>query len=273
MKGVMAGVVPEYGTTADGHLAARIADIAYIAIPATQGFRLASGWRLSRPIDEWSEADVCGSEGVVADEAAFRVHIEDVATHLTQRNALGRKEVHMRVSTPWGMSQGATVYVDGIVCHSTASHGGFKLDRARNAAMPRALRIDGGWYEEDGEWAKVALGYPDLFTDREKASADRTLRDWYADAWEAVHGRALLPQESFQRDRERFEREHTADWVVISAIRSEWHPGYVETVATLGGLRLDGVRQRRFLVPDDEYTAGRHGFVIDLERHRVISKA
>ena len=268
----MTAVVPEYGITADGHRAARIADIAYIAIPATQGLRLASGWRLSRPIGEWTKTDVYGSEGIVADEAAFRVHVEDVARHLTQRNALCRKEVRMRVSTPWGMSQGATVYAEGIVCHSTASHGGFKLDRARNAAMPKALRVDGGWYEEDGEWAKVALGYPDLFTDREKVSAERTLRDWYPDAWEAVHGRALQPQESFQRDRERFEREHAADWVVISAIRSERYPGQVETVATLGGKRLDGVRRRRVLGPYDEYAAGRHGFVIDLDRHPVLAE-
>lgn len=269
----MSAVVPEYGTTADGHVAARIADIAYIAIPATKGFRLASGWRLSRPIGEWSEADVYGSEGIVADEAAFRAHVEHVAVHLTQRDALGRKEVRMRLSTPWGMSQGATVYAEGIVCHSTASHGGFKLDAKRNAAMPPALRVTGGWYEEDGEWAKVALGCPDLFTDREKASADRTLRDWYPDAWEAVHGRTLLPEESFQRDRERFEREHAEDWVVISAVGSKRHPGQVETFATLGGRRLPQTPERHFLVPDDEYAAGRHGFVIDLDRHEEILPA
>ena len=96
----MSTVIPDYGTSAEGHLAARIGDIAYVALPCADGFRLASGWRLRRPIGEWTEADVHGSEGIVSDEAGFRAHVEDVALHLNQREALGRKEVRLRVSTP-----------------------------------------------------------------------------------------------------------------------------------------------------------------------------
>lgn len=260
----------EYGTTAAGLLAARIGDMGYIAVPAPGGYRLAYGWRMSQPIADWTENDVFGSEDIVADQAGFRAHIEEVAIHLRQRGAFGRKEVRMRLSTPWGMSQGATVYAEGVVFHSTASHGGFKLDRARNAALHPALRIKGGWYEEDGDWARVAVGYPDLFTDREKAMADRTLRDWEPDAWEAVHGRALTAAESFTRDRERFQREHAHDWVVISAARSDRHPGFVETIAAIGGCR-NGAETRRYLVPSGEYHVGRHGFVIDPERHQVMN--
>ena len=266
----MSAILADYGTTADGLLAARVGDISYIAIPAGDGMRLASGWRLSKPIDEWTAADVFGSEGTVADEAAFRAHVEAVSIHLTQRAALGRRETRMRISTPWGMSQGATIYAEGIVFHSTASHGGFKLDRARNAALHPALRIKGGWYEEDGDWARVAIGCPDLFTDREKAQADRTLRDWEPEAWEAVHGRILTAEESVARDRQRFEREHADDWVVIAATRSDRHPGFVETVAALGG-RRDRDERRQFLVAKDEYVMGRHGFVIDLERHPALA--
>ncbi|KAK0341507.1 hypothetical protein LTR94_026069, partial [Friedmanniomyces endolithicus] len=239
-------------------MAARVVDLGYIAIPARDGFRLASGWRLSRPLAEWDEKDVFGSEGIVADEAGFRAHVEVIAAHLRQREALGRKDVRMRLSTPWGMSQGATVYAQGVVFHSTASHGGFKLDRARNAALHPALRIKGGWYEEDGDWARVAVGYPDLFTDRERHKADRTLRDWEPDAWEAVHGRTLTAEDSFTRDRERFQYEHAEDWVVISAMRSDRYPGLVETVATIGG-RRDISQSRSYLVSADEYSAGRHG--------------
>lgn len=265
----MTGIVVEYGVTAAGHHAARVGDMAYIAIPARDGFRLASGWRLSRPMTDWTENDVFGSEGVVADETGFRAHVEAIAVHLRQRQALGRKEVRMRVSTPWGMSQGATVYAPGVVCHSTASHGGFKLDRARNVGLHPALRIKGGWYEEDGDWARVAVGYPDLFTDREKELADRTLRDWEPDAWEAVHGRMLSADESLTRDRQRFEREHADDWVVISAVTSKQHPGFVETIATIGG-RRDGSATRAWLVPAHEYRAGRHGFVIHPARHAPL---
>lgn len=266
----MSAILAGYGRTADGLLAARVGDMGYIAIPARDGIRLASGWRLSRPIDEWTKADVFGSEGVVADEAAFRSYVEAVAVHLIQRAALGRRETRIRISTPWGMSQGATIYADGVVFHSTASHGGFKLDRVRNAALHPALRIKGGWYEEDGDWARVAIGYPALFTDQEKAQADRTLRDWEPDAWEAVHGRSLTAEESFTRDRQRFEREHADDWVVIAATRSDRHPGFVETVAALGG-RRDRDERRQFLVANDEYIIGRHGFVIDLERHLPLA--
>lgn len=263
-------VIAEYGRAAEGHFAARVGDMAYIALPVRDGFRLASGWRLRQPIAEWTEADVFGSEGIVVDEAGFRAHIASAALHLTQRNALGRKEVRMHVSTPWGMSQGATIYAEGVVFHSTASHGGFKLDRARNAALHPALRIKGGWFEEDGDWARVAVGYPDLFTDREKELADRTLRDWEPDAWEAIHGRPLSPEDSFTRDRQRFERAHAQDWVVIAAVRSDRHTGFVETVATIGG-RRDGGKQRQFLVANDEYAAGRHGFVVDPARHHSIA--
>lgn len=263
-------VTPDFGMTINGHVAARVADLAYIAVPVTGGFRLASGWRVSRPIAEWTGADVSGSEGTVADEAAFRRYVEDVALHLTQRIALGRKETRMRLSTPWGMSQGATVYAEGVVFHSTASHGGFKLDRARNAGLHLGLRIKGGWYEEDGDWARVAIGYPDLFTDRERALADRTMRDWEPDAWEAIHGRVLTPDESFVRDREQFEREHAQDWVVIAAIRSTTQPGFVETIATIGG-RRDGSERHSYLVPAEQYSAGRHGFVIDPGRHSRLA--
>ncbi|MBB3862522.1 hypothetical protein GGQ88_003823 [Novosphingobium hassiacum] len=224
---------------------------------------------MRRPIAQWTCADIFGSEGTVADEAGFRAHVEAIAVHLNQRASLGRKEARLRVSTPWGMSQSATIYGTGIVFHSTASHGGFKLDRGRNAALNPALRIKGGWYEEDGDWARVAAGYPDLFTDREKAQADRTLRDWEPDAWEAVHDRTLSAEESFVRDRQRFECEHANDWVVISAVRSDLCPGFVETVATIGGSR-DQVAKCRFLVPEGEYSAGAHGFVIDAARHQAM---
>jgi hypothetical protein len=266
----MSAILADYGTTADGLLAARVGDMGYIAIPAGDGLRLASGWYLSKPIEEWTAADVIGSEGTVADEVVFRGHVEAIAVHLTQRAALGRRETRMRISTPWGMSQGATIYAEGVVFHSTASHGGFKLDRARNAALHPVLRIKGGWYEEDGDWSRVAIGCPDLFTDRERAQADRTLRDWEPDAWEAVHGRTLTAEESFARDRQRFEREHADDWVVIAATRSDRHSGFVETVAALGG-RRDRDERRRFLVSKDEYAIGRHGFVIDLERHPPLA--
>src|SRR3546814_18801046 len=78
--------------------------------------------------------------------------------------------------------------------------------------------------------------------------------------------RALEPGESFANDRRLFRDAHAQDWVVVSAITSKERPGFVDCVATLGG---DGraSSHRRFLVPEDEYRAGPHGFVIDERQH------
>ncbi|HEY9579489.1 MAG TPA: hypothetical protein VIR65_06450 [Rhizorhapis sp.] len=179
-----------FGRSADGYLAARVEDIAFIAIPVKDGLRIATGWRLRKSIDQWTAADVYGASATVADEAAFQTHVEENAQHRRQLRTLGRREVRQRLSTPWGLAQSSEIYANGVVFHSTASHGGIKLDRARNMAMPGVLRVAGGWYEEDCEWAKVAIGFPDLFTDYERCHADRTLRDYYPECWEAVHGRA-----------------------------------------------------------------------------------
>lgn len=255
--------------TSKGLLAAKVDDLAWLAVPVEGGIKIASGWRLSKPLASWSRADFHGAEGVVADEAGFRAHVQVIAEHRGQLAAFRRRTVDTTIETPWGRPDHSVEYAEGIVCHSTPSHGGFHLDEVRNAAMPPALRNSDAFYEEDCEWAKVATAHPDLFTSHERAHAEKTLRDWFPDAWEAVHGRRLDPSESFERDRQRFETEHAADWVVISASRSDDHPGQVECVATLGGRRGNGPA-RKFFVPRGEYQIGRHGFVIDESRHRQI---
>jgi hypothetical protein len=166
------------------------------------------------------------------------------------------------------VSQGATVYSDGVVVHSTAGHGGFHLDAAHNAKVHPALREPDGWYEEDCAWAAVAQALPELFTEYERRCADRTIRDWYPEAWEAIHSRPLRPGESHKKDRRDFECDHAVRWVVISAILSDHHPGMTECVTTLGGDR-HAAEQRRYLVPSDEYDPGRFGFIVNEARHRL----
>lgn len=252
--------------TSEGLLAAQVEDLAWLALPVEGGIKIASGWRLAKPLASWSRADFHGAEGVVADEAGFRAHVQVIAEHRVQLAAFYRRTVEPTIETPWGWPDHSVEYAEGILCHSTPSHGGFHLDEIRNAAMPAPLRNRDGFYEEDCEWAKVATAHPDLFTSYERAHAEKTLRDWFPDAWEAVHGRTLDPSESFVKDQRRFEVEHADDWVVIAASMSPDHPGMVACVAARGGSR--GSRERRnFLVPNDEYNIGRHGFVIDEARH------
>uniref|UniRef100_UPI0019542AA2 DUF7007 domain-containing protein n=2 Tax=Pseudomonadota TaxID=1224 RepID=UPI0019542AA2 len=69
---------------------------------------------------EWKRSDFYGHTGELADEAAFRAKIAENAEHQREKRALGRREISSTASTPWGRSQGATVYAEGVVCHSTA---------------------------------------------------------------------------------------------------------------------------------------------------------
>ncbi|GAC1045331.1 DUF7007 domain-containing protein [Rhizobium sp. No.120] len=258
----------EFGRSADGLSVARIGDLVFAMVPARDGRHyLASAWRVSRPFTDLKRDDFYSHHGSVEDEADFRNRMIEQADHSRELRELARQAVRMNCSTPWGASQGATVYADGIVSHTTAGHGGFKLSAARNAAVHPLLRADGGWYEEDAAWAIVALTFPDLFTRYERKCADKTARDSWPDVWEAIYGRSLAPGESQEKDRREFARAHALDWIVISALRSDHHPGLTEVIATMGGKRGERAEERRFLVPSDDYAVGRFGFVIDETIH------
>lgn len=258
----------EFGRCGEGFPVARVGDNAFAMLPGRDGRQyLASGWRISRPLVEWRRSDFYGHNGELPDEAAFRVKVAENAEHQRERNALGRREAHSRAQTPWGTSQGVVIYAEGVVCHSTAGHGGFHLSAERNRMVHPMLRVPGGYYEEDEAWASVAITFPDLFTSFERRCAERTLKDSWPDAWEAISGVVLDPGESHEKDRLAFEREHAADWIVVSAITSSLQNGFFECVATLSGKRGSGTEERRFLVPASEYAIGRFGFVIDPDRH------
>jgi len=264
----MAGV--EFGTSAEGFPVARIDDTAYAMLPGGDGtHHLAAAWFERRPLHELVRGYFYGFHGALADEAAFRAKMAEKAEHIREKNALGRRQIHSRAYTHWGLSQGATVFAEGVVCHSTAGHGGFHLSTERNAKVDRRLRTTNGWYEEDVEWAIVAITFPDLFTSLEQRCAVQTVKDSWPDEWEAITGTVLDPGQSREKDRRAFQSRHAGDWIVTSAIRSDHRDGFVEVVATLGGKRDHGTEERRFLVPSSEYTVGPFGFVVDPARHDV----
>lgn len=131
------------------------------------------------------------------------------------------------------------------------------------------LRATDGFYEEDECWAIVAFTFPHLFTAFERRCAERTMKDGFPDAWEAITSNVLEEGESRKKDERAFLQKHAADWIVVSAITSEHKQGFVECIATPGGRRSSGTEERRFLVPSAEYDIGRFGFVIDPEHHAV----
>lgn len=201
-------------------------------------------------------------------DTAFRERVIENAEHQRERQALGRCEIFTRVHTPWGTSQRTTLYAQGVDCHSTAGHGGFKLSAERNRKVHPLLRSKDGFYEEDSAWAIVAITFPHLFTGFERRCAERSIKDWWPDAWETISGTTLTHGESHLKDRRAFEAAHADDWIVISALRSDHHPGMIEVIATRGGKREHNAGERRFLVPFGEYEPARFGFVIDVDRHR-----
>ncbi|MAS07145.1 MAG: hypothetical protein CL534_20985 [Ahrensia sp.] len=257
-----------FATSAEGFPVALVGETAFAMLPGRgETHFLGLAWRIRRPLEELVRKDFYGHGGVLAHKDAFRAKVLEQAEDVREKRALGRRDVRSQANTPWGPSQGATVLADGVLCHSTAGHGGFHLTSDRNAKVDRRLRRPRGWYEEDAEWAIVALTFPHLFTSFERRSAEQTVKDSWPDAWEAIFGTVLEPGQSHEKDRRAFHERHVGDWIVISAIRSDHLDGHVEVVATRGGHRQRGAEERRFLIPSAEYEVGRFGFVVDPARH------
>ena len=259
----------EFATSADRLSLARIGDLVLAMVTSPSGFAfVASAGAIRRPLADLTRADFFGHDGRVADEAEFRARVAETAGHKRDLAKLHRVQTCMSVSTPWGGSQIAVVYAEGVVAHMTSGHGGFHLSADRNARVHPLLRKDMPWYEEDCEWAIVAISFPDLFTAYERSMAEKTFRNTWPDAWEKIHGRSLAKGESWARDRWIFDQRHAADFIVTSAILSDQRPGMTEVVAKIDGGHILRGEERRFLVASDEYAGrGRFGFVIDLARH------
>jgi len=124
----------EFGISADGFPVARFGDTSLAMVPTDEGSVsfLASAWRVTRPLTDLKRRDFYGHEGRLDSEAAFRARVFETAEQKRALSALGRIQTRMTASTPWGLSQMATIYDEGVVAHTTASHGGFHLSPARN---------------------------------------------------------------------------------------------------------------------------------------------
>ena len=173
--------------------------------------------------------------------------------------------------TPWGTADSAQVMAPGIGWVGTPGHGGIKLSPAVNRRMPDYMRLKGGWYEEDCEWAMVYVAMAadlrvagrDADFDGHAKQAVSTLRNWFPDAYERFFGETIPEGESTVKDERIFKARHANDLIVISAVNSKVRKGFVEATATVGADRAVG-NDRTFLVPSADYEGrGRFGFVID----------
>lgn len=259
--------------TNEGHLAARLDGHCMIAFPARDG-RLSvwSAFIIGGPPEEWIRDDFFIAGTSVADEAEFQAHATEYAVHISERKALPRINIRSGHSTPWGLADNSQRYGEGVVFHSSPSHGGFELSAEANAKVHPAWRSGDRFYEEDIDWAKIAHAFPDLFTAYERKQADLMLRNWEPHAYEDVHDLVLQPGQSRRKDEKRFQVEHANDWIVISVMTLREAPRMLECLASRGGQR-QASHYKRFLVPADEYIPGPFGFVIDESRHAVSDRA
>lgn len=184
-------------------------------------------------------------------------------------------------TSPWGAIQDKRELAPGIWSVSTAGHGCIKLSRERNAAMPDYMRNKGGWYEEDCEWAKVAVffpaGFQRTFKDRhgvdqtEYDCALETFRNWFPEEYESFFNVALSPGQSHCRDQRIFEL-NTRDKFVVSAAWGSWAAWVPDgKVGVLAVTRNDNQMRKWFLVDEGLYDQrGPFGFVIDQTRDHEI---
>ena len=97
----------------------------------------------------------------------------------------------------WGAVQQADQLGPGIWSVMTASHGGIILSDQRQAAMPPALLIEGGSYEEDCDWALPILAFASELEGERSCSAGflqlarDTARCWHPDRLSAFTGEAV----------------------------------------------------------------------------------
>lgn len=185
-------------------------------------------------------------------------------------------------SSPWGAIQDKRELAPGIWSVSTAGHGGIKLSRERNAAVPDYMRAEGGWYEEDCQWSIAAMIHPIAFqrTVKIEGRPDKSeyeyaldsFRGWYPDQYERFFDVKLKPGESRTRDEQVFHAENANNFVV-SAAWGDWAHWVPEgKVGVVARRAIDHV-EKWFLVDGSLYQKRTgFGFVIDFTRDTEITK-
>ncbi|MEY9247594.1 DUF7007 domain-containing protein [Bradyrhizobium elkanii] len=185
-------------------------------------------------------------------------------------------------SSPWGAIQDKRELAPGIWSVSTASHGGIKLSRERNAAVPKYMRAEAGWYEEDCRWSIAAVIHPIAFqrTIKIEGRPDRgeydiaveTFRNWHPDEYEQFFGVKLEKGQSLIRDEKLFQVETREKFVVASA-SGDWANWVPKGKVGVFARRECDKAEKWFLVDAKLYAVrGRHGFVIDTTRDTEITK-
>src|ERR1043165_7762685 len=130
--------------------------------------------------------------------------------------------------TPWGKADTEEAIASGIVRVTTASHGGIHVTADLNRLVHDAWRNKRGWYEEDCEWAIVAVTFPQHFQGKAVQSdkhagetyveyAHGELKRWYPDQYSTVYGVVVTAAESGIVAEREFKAAHADRWLSTSA--------------------------------------------------------
>lgn len=182
--------------------------------------------------------------------------------------------------SPWGAVQHAEEVAPGILRVGTAGHGGLKVTKQRNAAIPPAFRRRSGWYEEDDEACIVAAFHPDG-----SAAAQTTAMSALKDRWPdeftrtfdvtvGLHESRVLRDRARREDSAAFRHQHRHDFVSTgwgTDTNGEWVPQGHQVLTA----RMDETgEEREFLVPSHvcvEDHALRRDVVLDPNRYLDVT--
>ena len=206
--------------------------------------------------------------------------------------------VRIGLATPWGKADSAEIIAEGIGRVGTPSHGGIKLDRKRNAAVPAYFRRKGGWYEEDCDAAIPALVFDAEFSayiegqeyfskaeyaskaERHRAFTVQSLKNWHPHEYAKFTGEEVKLEESSTLRREHAANVN-ADKLVAGAAFGDWSKnvpfGQVGVIAVVGGRDRNGRARGEsscWLVPEAEYAKRSElpngDFIVDPDRHEKV---
>jgi len=170
--------------------------------------------------------------------------------------------------SPWGTVDYAKELAPGVFTVSTPGHGGIKLDRKRNAAVPKPVRRKGGWYEEDCEYALAVLVHPEAFDEKTVEAAHDSAKNWYPEAYETLTGTKVKTEESYTL-RKRAVEEATKDKFVVRSARGDWAEDVPTGKVCVTAQKASTGETADFLVTAAEYADRPNvgGFVVDETKH------
>ena len=217
---------------------------------------------------DYSHGDKAVSSGSSGSVAQAKEDAKD-ARYALARYVEGYPTLKPGAHTPWGQADIVENIAPGIDRAVTPGHGGYKLSEERNREVAAEWRDSSAWYEEDSEWAIVAITHREAFSEEDVALAHKSSRAFRPEEYMRVVGKKpakygitdyqpIGPGESPVLDAKHFFATNAKDVErVWSGVLSDQHPGMVE--ASVSAVKVDGTRgahkARRVLIPADEYDA------------------